>query len=380
MDLQKATAKFSEKEAAQLAPVMERFMTAYGEDTSENGSEWLAKTLQAEHPEKSTEEITALADKIRQSVGIWDENMASLNEACAEGISKEEWLSDRLQDAAAGEPVAEFGNELATAKALLHTANQLNMGEIEGKSASQTQEQDATTSDEWSNYEAHNVANQLGKEVEVSNLSGMVLRTGWKLAQNLPDNGAFSGIKKVADALQSGNDQEVKTAATAALKSGVEKGLVPLLPKDTSLATISGVACYGVEQAKIMCQFANGDISGRKALEMSGRTAVNLVAHPLTDKFAAMGEAVGAKIGAAAGKIVGSVFPLVAPIASTVGSFVGGVVGKIAGGGIGKAIQKGAQKIVDIAKPVLSAAWEGVKSIGSSIIGGVKSLVSWIFD
>ena len=55
-------------------------------------------------------------------------------------------------------------------------------------------------------------------------------------------------------------------------------------------------------------------------------------------------------------------------------------MGKVAGSAVGQAIKRGAQKIIEVAKPVLKSAWEGIKSVGSSIISEVKSIFSIIFD
>jgi phage-related protein len=142
---------------------------------------------------------------------------------------------------------------------------------------------------------------------------------------------------------------------------------------------VSGVACYGVEQAKIMLQYAEGDISGQKALELSGRTAIAVIAHPLTKKFEAIGARLGQKAGMAVGAMVSTVLPVLAPVATAVGGFIGGVVGKVAGSAIGQTIRRGAEKIVEVAKPVLKAAWEGVKNVGRSIVSGVKNFFESIF-
>ena len=78
---------FTAEQAKELQPLLAKFLASY--DTAAQNPEWLVDSLQAEQPEKSTEEIGKLAEDIRTSVGIWEENMASLNNACAEGISKE---------------------------------------------------------------------------------------------------------------------------------------------------------------------------------------------------------------------------------------------------------------------------------------------------
>ncbi len=112
---------------------------------------------------------------------------------------------------------------------------------------------------------------------------------------------------------------------------------------------------------------------------MSCHTAINMVAHPLSDKFSTIGARLGQKSEVSLGAMVWTVIPVLAPVAATLGGFIGGVVGKVAGSAVGQAIKQESQKIVDFAKPVLKTAWEGIKSIGSTIASGVKSIFNSIF-
>ena len=180
----------------------------------------------------------------------------------------------------------------------------------------------------------------------------------------------------MADALRSGDDQGVKEAASAALKTGIEKGYIPILPKSTPTSVVSGIACFGVEQAKVMVKFADGEISSGQALSLMGRVATVNAANVFTHFGEKIGQQVGQKIGLAVGAIV----PVLAPIGAAVGSFVGATVGRMAGSAIGKAVTKAAKKLAEAAKPVLKRAWEGIKSVGRTIAGGIKSLFSSIFD
>ena len=316
--------------------------------------------------------IQTIRKEIRTSVAAWDEDMASIHEACAEGKSKEEWLEGKLQESTIGVNVSDYGTYLAEANTELHQANQ---EAIEG-TREQPSDFEENGEQEWDAANTHELALQLGKEVEVSSLASTVLRTGWKMAENIPLGENFQNLKKVGDALRSGEDQGVKEAASAALKAGIEKGYIPFLPKSTPTAIVSGLACAGVEQAKIVMQFADGDISGGQALNLMGRVATvqasNVCGH--------LGEQLGKKAGQALGMMVGSVMPVLMPVGMAVGNFVGGVVGRIGGSAIGKAIGKAVHKIAEVAKPVLKRAWEGVKSVGRSIVNGVKNLFSSIFS
>ena len=80
-----ANKSFTFANTQKLSPLLETFLTSYDKST-EGNPDWLSSTLQSENPEKSSEEISTLSDNIRQSVNIWNENLASLNEYCDEGI------------------------------------------------------------------------------------------------------------------------------------------------------------------------------------------------------------------------------------------------------------------------------------------------------
>ena len=75
----------SQENAKNISPLLETFLTSYDQQ-SESNPDWLSSTLQRENLEKSPEEISALSENIRQSVNIWNEDLASLNEYCDEGI------------------------------------------------------------------------------------------------------------------------------------------------------------------------------------------------------------------------------------------------------------------------------------------------------
>ena len=368
---------FDESSAKLLQPVIERFMGAYAEKPEEvTDASWLDEHLRAELPDKTDEEIQSIREDIKRSVTVWDENMQSLNDALSQGQTKEEWLEGKMQETTVGVNVADYGKCLALTQAGLHEENQKALNQIEGGSAEWGDVvEDVPEEQEWNASNTHALAVQIGKEVEVSNLAGTVLSTGWKLAEQLPISDKLGNLKQVGDALRSGDDQGIKEAASAALKTGVEKGYIPILPKNTPTSVVSGIACFGVEQAKVMVKFADGEISSGQALNLMGRAAVvNTV-----NVFSYFGEKIGRQIGQKIGMAVGAIVPVLAPVGAAIGSFVGGTIGRIGGSAIGKAVTKAAKKLADAAKPVLKRAWEGVKSVGRTIMSGIKSLFS-IFD
>ena len=81
---------------------------------------------------------------------------------------------------------------------------------------------------------------------------------------------------------------------------------------------------------------------------------------------------VASKHGAGIGLALGGIF---GPIGSAIGGFAGSVVGYMAGSKVGEMVIKGAQKLRDTAIEIASEAWEGIKSIGSSI---KDALFGWL--
>ena len=365
---------FDEESARQLQPLMERFMGAYAEKPEEAAdASWLDEHLKAEMPDKTEEEIQSIRQDIQKSVAAWDENMQSLDDALSQGQTKEEWLEGKMQEATVGANVSDYGKCLALTNVGLHQENQKAISLIDGEASLVDADFEIVDDEQdWNTENTHELAVQIGKEVEVSSLASTVLSTGWKLAEQLPISEKLSELKQVGDALRSGDDQGLKEAASAALKSGVEKGYIPILPKDTPTSVVSGIACFGVEQAKVMVKFADGEISSGQALNLMGRAAaVNTV-----NVFSHFGEKIGRQIGQKIGLAVGTIVPVLAPVGAAVGSFVGATIGRIGGSAIGKAVTKAAKKLAEKAKPVLKRAWEGIKSVGRTIMSGIKSLLS----
>ena len=76
------------------------------------------------------------SQEIVQSVAEWNDNVKSLHESVLRGKKESEWLADKLQDAAVGMSVADYGNYLAEIDHVLAANNQAMMDTILTKSGS----------------------------------------------------------------------------------------------------------------------------------------------------------------------------------------------------------------------------------------------------
>ncbi|ORT99796.1 hypothetical protein D081_1680 [Anaerovibrio sp. JC8] len=120
--------------AQNLKPIMQRFLTSYSEkDSKQSDEEWLKQRFKEELPEKSEEEIERMSKEVISEVQSFDSNLAGLNKVREAGGTSEEWLCNKLEDAAVGYSVTEFGQYLANVESTLAQNNQLLMEAVATK-------------------------------------------------------------------------------------------------------------------------------------------------------------------------------------------------------------------------------------------------------
>lgn len=230
------------------------------------------------------------------------------------------------------------------------------------------QMRDKAQSGDWENLnigkcDIKHLAQGIGRQAGYAAVQGAVIGAGLDLAQKVWDGEEIKGEEVVETALKSGADFGVKSAAAGAIKVGVEKDIIKVIPKGTPLSTISNIAFVAVENIKVLGKVATGELTASEGLEKMGQTTVSATAG-----LVAMGK--GAAIGVAVGTLLG-------PVGTAVGGFIGGSIGYMAGSKVGKVIFEGAKKIVKRGKEFIKNTLEGVKNLGSSILSGIRSLLSW---
>lgn len=216
----------------------------------------------------------------------------------------------------------------------------------------------------WNEYKTKDLAVGIGKQAGYAALQGAAIGVGFEVAQKLWDGEEIKGEEVVETAIVGGADFGVKAAAAGAIKVGVEKEIITVIPKGTPASTIANIAFVAIEDAKIVGKMMNGELSFKEGIEKIEQTTVATAAGLVT-----MGK--GAAIGAATGAIFG-------PVGAAIGGFVGGTVGYMAGSKVGETVVKGAQKIRDGARKVAKTIASGVKSTVSTVASGVKSFCSGV--
>lgn len=211
----------------------------------------------------------------------------------------------------------------------------------------------------WNEYATKDLAIGIGKQAGYAALQGAAIGVGFDVAQKLWNGESIDADEVVETAIVSGADFGVKAAAAGALKVGVEKEIIRVIPKGTPAGTIANIAYVAIEDVKVLGKMATGELTMKEGIEKLEQTTVSTAAG-----LVAMGK--GAAIGAAMGTVFG-------PVGTAVGGFIGGTVGYMAGSKVGEAVVKCAQKVRDGAKKVAKTVVSGVKSVASSVASGVKS-------
>lgn len=219
--------------------------------------------------------------------------------------------------------------------------------------------------EDWNTFNTRELALNIGKNAGLVGLQAVAITTGFDLVKKTIQREPIDGDETIELALKVGADSGIKAATAGALKVASERGIVSIIPPGTTVSVITNIACFGIENAKILAKVAIGELSMSEALDLMGRTSTAMV----------YGLGWGAS-GMAIGAVALSWIPIAGPI---VGGIVGGTVGYMAGSKFGSAVYTGLKKVGGVVKSVVSKEWNGIKSVGSEICGGIRSIGRKIF-
>ena len=203
---------------------------------------------------------------------------------------------------------------------------------------------------EWSYYENKQLITNIGKQTMLAGITGAALGTSIKVMGDLLSGKDVKSDEVMKTAFITGADSGAKAATTGALVVATRKGILPIA-KNTSAASLGLAGAVIIENAKVLYKLGNGDITLIEAVDSMGEaTTIGVASH--------FGFLSGVELGATLGSI-----------APGIGNVIGGIVGAIAGSVIGKTVYNGAKRIV-------KGAVSTVKSVGSAIYSGLKSVAS----
>ena len=223
----------------------------------------------------------------------------------------------------------------------------------------------------WKDTNKYEIAKNIGAKSAVA--AGMAVafqgtrilgRRIWNSITGKGNQSLKEDLKEFAQsAIKSGASAGATVAATGAMTVVVRSGWLGKALMATPARNIAMATCAGIEAVKNLYKFAKGEISGKEALDQTGRAATSIV-----------GGFIGASKGAAVGAAIGSVL---GPFGSAIGGLIGGVVGGCAGSKTGEVIYEGGKKIVKTVVNGVKAVAKGVVEAGKIIWRGITSLFSW---
>lgn len=173
----------------------------------------------------------------------------------------------------------------------------------------------------------------------------------------------FGGRELLEQALLSGNTEGIKVAASGALATCVNKGLVKALPANTPGIVVSGLASAGIENIKVLSQVASGKMTMPEALNRMGDMNLAMAYEFVWGKYAK-------KVAALALNYI----PVVGPIVST---FVSAGTLPLVGEKVRSLVFQGLKKVVPVVKTVARKAYNTVKSVCSKVKNFVCNFFSW---
>jgi hypothetical protein len=207
--------------------------------------------------------------------------------------------------------------------------------------------------EDWNYFKTKELTLSIAKNASIAGIQAAAITTGLDMVRGVISGEKFEVDETIELALKTGADAGIKAAATGAIKVGVEKGIVSVIPKDTPIGVIVNVVCVGIENVKILGKVATGELTMTQALDRMGRTTTSMV-------YGLGWGATSSLVGAAALAWI----PIVGPV---LGGFVGGMVGYMAGSKFGEVVYNTGKKIANTAKKVVSRTVDKVKSKARSL-------------
>lgn len=115
---------FTEAEAKEFKKLLCKFVKSYSEkEESVTDKEWLKQRFMEELPELSADKAEEMAEDTIESIIEYDHNLKSINEAAKKGVNKEQWLANKIANAASGVSVIQHGEYLNIINNTLTNAN-----------------------------------------------------------------------------------------------------------------------------------------------------------------------------------------------------------------------------------------------------------------
>lgn len=222
---------------------------------------------------------------------------------------------------------------------------------------------------EWNDVNRINVAKEIGKGALLAAGAACAFqgarilgRRAWNALTGKENQSASEDLKEF---FESSVKTGVNVGATTAVAGGVivaaRNGWLGGIAKSMKANVITTSVIGGIENAKILYKYANGELTTEETVDAMGTTTSSLI-----------GGVYGAESGAFAGAALGTaIFPV---IGTAIGCVVGGIVGGIVGSKVGEKIYQAGKEIVKTGATIVKTAVKAAVDVGNAVVSGVKNV------
>lgn len=255
---------------SQFKEILGGFISSYAErEESESFSDWLENKLKQEMPGLSEEICQKLTEEIIGGIANYNNTLKEVNAAAENGISKNEWLAEKLEEAYYDMPSDQAGKALLQIEKSYLDSNNGLLQELDPSQLEVYVDEEPV---EWNKFNLKKKAYDIGKQIALN---------GTAAAANALKNKVQGGESTIGEVIQDtfenglmNDPDEVKAVVAGAVMAASEKGLEKILPEGTDTKIICNLAGVAVESSKAIFDAANGNCSGIDVLDRTGRAAV----------------------------------------------------------------------------------------------------------
>ena len=263
---------FGQKEKEGLFSLTKDMLASWlSKPAEQTTGEWLVDNI-GEFVETGASEI---ANSIMSDITSFNDNLRQIDEVCAAGRSKEEWLKTRLNEVtvegeqARGVYLYAVNEALAMGNASVHQGLHSETGTI---SIQETQGRVEGKKVDWNKFALKELMNKLVEQVVLAGLGGGAVSSTIERVEN-DGKSLAEHINIFEEATGSEIDIGLKAVAAAALKGACNKGWIPFLTKKTPLCVINTIACWGMESVRTAGWVYTGKMNVAQAVERMGRVS-----------------------------------------------------------------------------------------------------------
>jgi len=200
----------------------------------------------------------SIAEEIVSGIRTYERNQAEISRAISEGKSKEEWVSEKVLDAVDGLEEKE--------KKQVLTALHQNLIEELGIETNTEENEIVMTEQREFEQENRYIAQSFA---EMSTVRAMQV-----IGMETEESTEVEHSDVMENFLNEATSDSLKKIASGALVAAVKKGLLSVFPATAPVHIITQIACFGVDNAKIIYKVAQKELSFTEGLRIISQKAV----------------------------------------------------------------------------------------------------------